>query len=120
MDFSRRVGLFLGLILIASAAGAADDVRFVREPRPFAKPYRDGFVFTLWDPSISDARIAELIARIPPTGATHVQIPIWGCQSDPKSSDVGSCEVISRTMMSRAAREAARQGLKVTLLPIVL
>jgi hypothetical protein len=90
-----------------------------RVPIPFADPYHDGFVLALWDVEVTKEVLAALFARMTAIGARHLTIPVFGCQSDPRSADVGSCEVASRGRALELARAGRDHGLTVGFLPIV-
>lgn len=106
---------FLGMaaaLVGASPAGA-------REPMRFQDAYHDGYALVLWENTSVD-ELETKLARIRQTGATHLIIPYFGCQSDIHSSDVGSCQVLFRTAANVLARDAIELGFtEVSYLPIV-
>jgi beta-glucosidase len=90
-----------------------------RAPTPFSDPYRDGYVLALWDTDLPREALESLFARVAATGARHVTIPVFGCQTDIRSGDVGSCEVASRRRALDLARAGRDHGFSVGFLPIV-
>lgn len=102
-----------------------------RAAMQFGDAYRDGVVLVLWA-NYSPEQINGFLDRILETGTDHVTIPVFGCQSDIHSSDVGSCEVRLQTAGTihgnrpfagqpfLAAELAVQKGFKVTFLPIVV
>src|SRR4051812_12125168 len=105
--------LFSLVLVLSSAAG------YAREPVPFKDAYRDGYFFVPWHIGYSDDEYREMFCRLKQSGAREVTVPVYGCQSDSKSSDVGSCEVFSQAEFMRRARLALEAGLKASYLPIV-
>ena len=91
-----------------------------RTPVPFTDARHDGYVLALWDVSLPRDILATLFTRMKDDGARHLTIPLFGCQSDPRSADVGSCEVASRVRAFDLARAGRDHGLTVGLLPIVV
>lgn len=91
----------------------------MRTPVPFPDAYHDGYVITLWDTDLPPDALATLFAHAEATGARHVAVPVFGCQSDPGSADVGSCEVASYARALAIARAGRDRGLSVGFLPIV-
>lgn len=90
-----------------------------RTPVPFSDAYHDGYVLVLWS-SYVDADLTNIIQRVQVTGATHLSVPYFGCQSDTQSSDVGACQMGDNQQALRAAKIAVQLGMSVTLLPIVV
>jgi hypothetical protein len=129
MDFSRLLRAFIyGVILLAwanawAAPACAQDAKRApgraRNPRPFVKPYHDGFVLVLWN-EYSEAELSGLLDRIRSTGSDSLELPLFGCQSTIHSSDVGDCEPSNRPIVLRVARAAVAKGFSVTILPIVI
>src|SRR5271165_5479815 len=91
----------------------------MRAPVPFPDPHHDGFVLALWDADLPEDALSTLFARMVAMGARHVAIPVFGCQSNPASADVGSCEVASYPRALALARAVRDHGLSVGFLPIV-
>ena len=104
----------LVLSLTASASAYAGN----RVPVPFSDAYRDGYVLVLWS-SYVDADLTKIVQRVRATGATHLSLPYFGCQSTIQSSDVGACQVGDTEQAIRAGKIAVQLGMEVTLLPIV-
>lgn len=92
--------------------------RPARDPVPFSDAYHDGYVLVLWADVPRDT-LSRLFARMKATGARHLTIPVFGCQSDRTSSDVGSCEIASRARALDLARMGRDHGFGVGFLPIV-
>jgi hypothetical protein len=90
-----------------------------RSPTPFTDAYHDGFVLTLWDADVPKEVLDTIFARMKNAGARTVTIPVFGCQTDRSSADVGSCEVASRARALDLARAVRDHGLGVGFLPIV-
>src|SRR5689334_12198490 len=82
-----------------------------RAPVPFTDAGHDGYVLTLWDAELPREVLATLFARMKDTGARHLTIPLFGCQSDPGSADVGSCQIASRERAFDLARAGREHGL---------
>jgi hypothetical protein len=76
-------------------------------------------VLSLWDRAIPRRVLAALFARLTATGARHLTIPVFGCQTDRGSADVGSCELVSRARALDLARAGRDHGFTVSFLPIV-
>jgi hypothetical protein len=91
----------------------------MRPPVPFPDPYHDGYVIALWDADLPPDVLTALFARVAAAGARHVAIPVFGCQSDPASADVGSCELASYARALALARAGRERGLSIGFLPIV-
>lgn len=87
--------------------------------RPIPTPYQDGYVLLLWDSEATDEIRLRMIRETKDQGVKHVAIPVFGCQSSLRSSDVDGCEVQSREHPFRTAALAAKEGLTVTFLPIL-
>jgi hypothetical protein len=87
-------------------------------PVPFKDAYQDGYVYVAWA-TYTDADLSKTIARVKQTGATHLTLPYFGCQTSITSADVGACSVGTQEQVIREAKIAISQGLAVTLLPIV-
>jgi hypothetical protein len=115
---NRRVLL---LFSIAAAFISLTGFSPVNKPVPFADAYHDGYQLVLWKHH-DDATLKKIIARVQETGATHLTVPYFGCQSSITSADVGSCHVRDReTEQSvRAAQIAAMMGMDVSFLPIIV
>lgn len=66
-----------------------------------------------------------MLSRIQASGARHLAIPYFGCQTDIYSSDVGACEVYARGLQPfrsdpiTLARRAQAYGFDVSFLPII-
>jgi hypothetical protein len=106
----------LGLLLASAGRASA------REPVPFSDAYRDGYALVTWREVTTD-QVKAMVDRIRKTGATHLIIPYFGCQTDIHSADVGSC-VFTRGEQAVAGNVLARmvmaQGFTdVSYLPIV-
>ncbi|APR79805.1 Hypothetical protein A7982_05152 [Minicystis rosea] len=86
---------------------------------PFTDARHDGYVLTLWDVELPPEVLEALFARMKATGARHLAIPLFGCQSDIRSRDVGSCEIASRARAFDLARAGRDAGFSVSFLPIV-
>lgn len=93
--------------------------RPARPAVPFTDERHDGYVLALWDEDIPADALEALFARLKGNGARHVTIPVFGCQTDPASADVGSCEVASRARALDLARAARDHGFGTSFLPIV-
>ncbi|MFT3769650.1 MAG: hypothetical protein QM820_29795 [Minicystis sp.] len=91
----------------------------MRSPVPFTDAYQDGYVLVLWDVEIPDDTLSAIFTRMKAAGARHLTVPVFGCQSDPGSSDVGSCEVASRSRALDLARAGRDHGFSIGFLPIV-
>lgn len=103
-------------MFLASASAIAAQ----RDPRPFTQPQHDGFVLVLSQQDYTDAEISALLDRVRATGADHLEIPLFGCQSTIHSSDVGDCKPSNRAPVMKVGQAAVASGLAVTLLPIVI
>lgn len=124
MELARlRQGVFYGIGLLAASAFfcAPDAARAsTRDPRPFMKPYHDGFVLMLWKQDYSDSNLSAILAKVRATGAEMLEIPVFGCQSTIHSSDVADCPNSNRPFAMKVGKAAVAQGLSVTFLPIVI
>jgi hypothetical protein len=78
-------------------------------------------VFILWNEDrYPDSYIHEQLDRVAQGGSKHIAMPYFGCQTDLKSADVGSCEVTTEAHVERIVRLAQQHGFGVSLIPIVL
>src|SRR5262245_29617693 len=111
-----RWNAFLALAL---ACVFATDSLYAREPRKFSQIHWDGFVF-FWPYLDNTAMLDQAFGRIAETGARHLTIPLFGCQTDKTSSDVGSCEIYKESIPLKQIERARANGFSVTVLPIVL
>jgi len=114
MAISSEFRISILAFLALASMGRAD----AREPVPFSDAYRDGYALVTWQDQTAE-HLQVILDRIRKTGATHLIIPYYGCQSDIHSSDVGACQ-FRRTPGSQLARLVMQQGFKdVSYLPIV-
>ena len=114
MRFQTAVSAVLILLPVSVPFAMAD-----RAPVPFQDAGKNGYVRTLWREDYSQDQLIAMLKRIRSSGAVHLTIPVFGCQSSVDSADVGSCEVQSRSWILGVARLAAQQGFDVSLLPII-
>lgn len=85
----------------------------------FSRPYHDGAVVVLWETNYTQAQLDAIIARAIQAGVRTLEVPVFGCQSNITSSDVGACELGSRAQELLLVQRAAAAGLNVSVLPIV-
>lgn len=112
--------------ILASATASARTP--LRAPVPFTDAYRDGYVWVLWgqgyvEPKASvpdEAAARAMLRRIGEAGARHITLPVWGCQSDLRSADVGACTIGDAQYTYALARLARSEGFETSFLPIVL
>jgi hypothetical protein len=103
---------FVFILLLSLSASAAD-------PIPFEDPLQDGFVWTLWHEGYSEAQLDWMLDRLKQTGAKHIQVPVWGCQTSLISTDIGACEVIPRDFAFQQVDRAIAKGFNTSILPIM-
>jgi hypothetical protein len=103
----------LGFALLGASVASA------RSAVKFQDAYHDGFDLVLWR-NLGVDDINTRLDRIRQTGATHLTVPYFGCQSTIHSSDVGACEVVLRTSPTVIAQLAIAKGFSVSYLPIVV
>lgn len=90
-----------------------------RTPIPYEHPYQDGYVFILWGDHHTIETRRALLQRIWETGSRHVSIPLFGCQTDLHSDDVGACTKTNRAFTKETAQLALSMGFSVAYLPIL-
>jgi len=88
-------------------------------PREFKNSYQDGYVLTLWDPVYTDSQLLQITQNIKDSGARHVSVAYFGCQTDIKSTDVGACELMPYENTLRAVEKAQQAGLDASILPLM-
>jgi hypothetical protein len=87
-----------------------------------------GFLFALsllglgrsTEATYADSDLSTMLDRVKQTGATHITIPYFGCQTSITSNDVGACSVGSQEQTVRVAKLALSKNFGVTFLPIVV
>lgn len=103
--------VFLVLICLAFCVHA-------RVPVPFQNKSHS-LVAALWDVQTPDKILDKYVQRYKSVGFKHITIPIFGCQSHAKSSDVGACVYQDVSFPLRVANRVKAAGLQVSFLPIV-
>ncbi|MBX9765961.1 MAG: hypothetical protein K2X47_01705, partial [Bdellovibrionales bacterium] len=76
-------------------------------------------ILVIWDQKISDRDLNGFVDRMLQSGARHIVIPVWGCQSNSVANDVGSCRVFDPNFHMRQAWALQAKGLQTSFLPIV-
>ena len=116
----NRGWVFLGLLCLFVLPVVFPTFLWAREPVPFSHLYQDGYVLLIWNERVSDSEIESTFLRLKAAGAQHLTLPFFGCQTNLKSTDVGSCQVRSIEFSIHLAERAIANGFRVSLLPILV
>ena len=76
-------------------------------------------ILVLWKTNISDQELTTFVDRMVQSGARHVVIPVWGCQSNSVANDVGGCRVFDPQFHIRQAHAIQARGIQTSFLPII-
>ncbi len=85
----------------------------------FTDKFQDGYVWGLWQTNYTQTQLDQMIDRIIASGARHVEIPVFGCQTDLTSSDIHDCDVKEKALVLKMADRAKLKYLGVSFLPIM-